>query len=107
LAFRTSFCEQFLRRSKRLNPDLSGFRNSSKARAASIDAPPASPVRVDACVPISSSPPYVAVPVDATSPAAPLLSLSVIQGMVTEFLKMPPKAVSAAALLELDEHDEA
>jgi hypothetical protein len=35
------------------------------------------------------------------------MSLSVIQGMATGFLKMPPEAVSTAALLKLDEDDEA
>jgi hypothetical protein len=90
-----------------LNPDLGGFRNSSNAREASIDAPLASPVRADALVPISSSPLYVGVPAGATSSAAPMLSLSIIQGMATEFLKMPPEAVSVAFLLELDEDVEA
>jgi hypothetical protein len=36
-----------------------------------------------------------------------MLSLSIIQGMATEFLKMPPEAVSVAFLLELDEDVEA
>jgi hypothetical protein len=90
-----------------LNPDLGGFRNSSNAREASIYAPLASPVCADALVPISSSPLYVGVPAGATSSAAPMLSLSIIQGMATEFLKMPPEAVSVAFLLELDEDVEA
>lgn len=74
----------FLRRSARLNQG-DGFRSQESAATASLN--PSS---------------FVAQPVD-TSVVPPHLSVDNIQGIASNFLKMPLADVSATALLELDD----
>ncbi|CAL4888967.1 unnamed protein product [Urochloa decumbens] len=77
----------FVRRSRRLNPECDGFRNAAST-AAAADNPSVYEVQSE----------------QAVSPA-PYLSVENIQGMAVSFLEIQPEAVSAAALLELDNDD--
>ncbi|CAN6334420.1 unnamed protein product [Urochloa humidicola] len=77
----------FVRRSRRLNPECGGFRNQASAQAAA-DNPSV----------------YMPIPLPSDAPATHL-SVDIIQGIATNFLGIQPEAVSAAALLELDNDD--
>ncbi|CAL4970509.1 unnamed protein product [Urochloa decumbens] len=74
----------FCRRSKRLNPNLGGFRT-----AASVAE-------------VADNPSVYMVGPSTAEVAAPHLSIQNIQGLATGYLQIPPDAVSAAVLLELD-----
>ncbi|CAN6223982.1 unnamed protein product [Urochloa humidicola] len=80
--------KDFVRRSRRLNPEVGGFRDAESQQQA-----------------MANPSVYNAAPVDA-SVVATHLSVSNIQGIGVNFLKMQPKAVSAAVLLDLDDDDE-
>ncbi|CAN6181582.1 unnamed protein product [Urochloa humidicola] len=73
--------------SRRMNPECGGYRNQESAQAAP-DNPSV----------------YTSAPIASEAPA-PYLSVDTIQGMATNFLGIQPEAVSAAALLELDNDD--
>ncbi|KAF8641889.1 hypothetical protein HU200_067597 [Digitaria exilis] len=77
----------FLRRSARLAQD-DGFINNASAEAAAADNPSV----------------YTAQHAGPSS-VAPYLNIETIQGIATGYLQIQPGAVSAAALLELDEED--
>ncbi|CAO2187054.1 unnamed protein product [Urochloa humidicola] len=76
----------FRRRSKRLNPDIGGFRNKeSEAKAA--DFPTI----------------YTGSADNASNAPAPHLSATLMEGIAVNYLQMQPGAVSAAILDELDD----
>ncbi|KAF8666476.1 hypothetical protein HU200_053587 [Digitaria exilis] len=74
---------KFLRRSARTSLGLGGFRNKEAAKEYEDSA--ASPL----------------------DPPAPHLSVGMIQGIAIGFLHMQPSVVSASALLDLDNDDDA
>ncbi|CAO2142164.1 unnamed protein product [Urochloa humidicola] len=85
--------KEFVRHSKRKNPDVGGFRDAASAQAAQD-------------YPIIYARPLAVVPPDQEDPypaASPHLPLDSIQSIGVGFLKMQPSAVSAAALLDLDD----
>ncbi|CAO2196617.1 unnamed protein product [Urochloa humidicola] len=78
--------DDFRRRSKRLNPDIQGFRTKASQEAAQ-DYPNI----------------YTASPAEPSSAVAPHLTPGVVQGIASSFLQMQPTVVSALVLEELDE----
>jgi hypothetical protein len=96
----------FLHRSRRINPNLGGFRNQAAAQEAAALVVEEAPVPADPLVAVSNPSVYSAQP-STSSLVAPHLSLASIQGMATGFLQMLPEAVFAAVLLDLDLDDDA
>lgn len=89
----------FLRQSRRLNPDLGGFRDSSSRAVVVL---PDAPAPVPTSLGLNPSVYTIQPTGEASSGAAPHLSLDNIQGIATGFLQMQPEAVSTSALLDLD-----
>ncbi|KAF8650537.1 hypothetical protein HU200_063911 [Digitaria exilis] len=81
--------DSFLTRSKRRQPVHDGFRDDASAKEA-LDYPKIYEARTQDGV-----------------PPAPSLGLDVIQGIRVGFLKVRPEDVSAAALFDLDDDDDA
>ncbi|CAN6234416.1 unnamed protein product [Urochloa humidicola] len=79
--------KDFVRRSKRLNPDHGGFRDAASAEAAAANPSIYAPV------------------VDASSSLPAHLTINIMQGPAEGFLKMQPGVVYAATLLELDDEE--
>ncbi|CAN6333977.1 unnamed protein product [Urochloa humidicola] len=75
----------FRRCSKRLNPDIDGFRSQESKTAA------------------ATFPRIYSGAADAQEPPAPHLSVEIAEGIVVGFLKMQPGVVSSAILEDLDE----
>ncbi|CAN6221448.1 unnamed protein product [Urochloa humidicola] len=81
--------EGFVRRSRRLNPEIGGFRDAASAQAAQD-------------YPVIYAKPLVVVPPEQAS-VAPYLPVDCIQNIGVGFLQMQPSVVSAAALFDLDD----
>ncbi|RLM58459.1 hypothetical protein C2845_PM18G07960 [Panicum miliaceum] len=77
----------FIRRSKRLNPNLDGFRNVASAQKA------------------AGFPSIYAGVASVEADLALHLSVENIQSVAMGFLQMHPSAISSFALLELDNDD--
>nr|XP_034583626.1 uncharacterized protein LOC117846530 [Setaria viridis] len=86
-----------LRRIKRLNADVGGFRNEKSALEAT-----------DYPTPIEVVPPMYSGTADigASPSPVPHLPIDTIQSMATGFLQMQPNAIGVVALLELDNDDD-
>ncbi|CAO2187981.1 unnamed protein product [Urochloa humidicola] len=82
----------FVRRNRRLNPEVGGFRDATSAQAAQ-DYP------AIYAKPLTVVPPEH----DDLPPAAPHLPVDCIQSIGVGYLQMHPSVVSAAALLDLDD----
>ncbi|CAO2183996.1 unnamed protein product [Urochloa humidicola] len=82
----------FVRRSKRTNPEVGGFKDAASAQAAEN-------------YPVIYAKPLAVVPssVQESVAVAPYLSVGNIQSIGVDFLQMQPSAISAAALLDLDD----